>query len=99
MGILTKDELEYLEESLKRRANEIEKDIVGAQWSEHCSYKSSKKYLRLLPTKGKRVILGPGYDAGVLDVGNGYVLTVHIESHNHPSAVEPFGGEQLVSVG
>ena len=92
MGILTKDELEYLEESLKRRANEIEKDIVGAQWSEHCSYKSSKKYLRLLPTKGKRVILGPGYDAGVLDVGNGYVLTVHIESHNHPSAVEPFGG-------
>lgn len=92
MGILTKDELEYLEESLKRRANKIEKDIVGAQWSEHCSYKSSKKYLRLLPTKGKRVILGPGYDAGVLDVGNGYVLTVHIESHNHPSAVEPFGG-------
>jgi phosphoribosylformylglycinamidine synthase subunit PurL len=92
MGILIKDELKYLEESLKRRANEIEKDIVGAQWSEHCSYKSSKKYLRLLPTKGKRVILGPGYDAGVLDVGNGYVLTVHIESHNHPSAVEPFGG-------
>ena len=52
MGILTKDELEYLEESLKRRANEIEKDIVGAQWSEHCSYKSSKKYLRLSPTRG-----------------------------------------------
>lgn len=92
MGILTKDELEYLEENLKRKANEIEKDIVGAQWSEHCSYKSSKKYLRLLPIKGKRVILGPGYDAGVLDVGNGYVLTIHIESHNHPSAVEPFGG-------
>lgn len=92
MGVLTKQELEYLEENLKRKANEIEQDIVGAEWSEHCSYKSSKKYLRLLPTKGKRVVVGPGYDAGVLDVGDGYVLTVHIESHNHPSAVEPFGG-------
>jgi phosphoribosylformylglycinamidine synthase II len=89
---LTKQELQYLEERLKRKANEIERDIVGAEWSEHCSYKSSKKYLRLLPTKGKRVLVGPGYDAGVLDIGDGYVLTVHIESHNHPSAVEPFGG-------
>lgn len=92
MGILTKQELYYLEENLKRKANEIEQDIVGAEWSEHCSYKSSKKYLRLLPTQGRRVLVGPGYDAGVLDVGDGYVLTVHIESHNHPSAVEPFGG-------
>ena len=92
MGVLTKQELDYLEENLKRKANEIEQDIVGAEWSEHCSYKSSKKYLRLLPTKGRRVVVGPGYDAGVLDVGDGYVLTVHIESHNHPSAVEPFGG-------
>src|ERR671925_1201494 len=92
MEILTKNEIEYLEEKLKRKPNEIEQDIVGAQWSEHCSYKSSRKYLRLLPTKGKRVILGPGYDAGVLDAGDGYILTIHIESHNHPSAVEPFGG-------
>jgi phosphoribosylformylglycinamidine synthase subunit PurL len=92
MDVLTKQELEYLEQELKRKANEIEKDAVGTQWSEHCSYKSSKKYLRLLPTKGKYVIVGPGYDAGVLDVGDGYVLTVHIESHNHPSAIEPFGG-------
>jgi len=92
MGVLTKQELQYLEEKLRRKANEIEQDIVGAEWSEHCSYKSSKKYLRLLPTKGSRVVVGPGYDAGVLDVGDGYVLTVHIESHNHPSAVEPFGG-------
>ncbi len=91
-GVLTEQELQYLEEKLQRKANEIEQDIVGAEWSEHCSYKSSKKYLRLLPTKGRRVIVGPGYDAGVLDVGDGYVLTVHIESHNHPSAVEPFGG-------
>ena len=92
MENLTKGELKYLEENLKRKANSIEKDIVGAQWSEHCSYKSSKRYLRLLPMNGKRVILGTGYDAGVLDIGDGYVLTVHIESHNHPSAVEPFGG-------
>src|SRR3712207_6337167 len=92
MDVLTKQELEYLEQELKRKANEIEKDAVGAQWSEHCSYKSSKKYLHLLPTKGKHVIVGPGYDAGVLGGGDGYVLTVHIESHNHPSAIEPFGG-------
>ncbi|HJU96319.1 MAG TPA: phosphoribosylformylglycinamidine synthase subunit PurL [Nitrososphaera sp.] len=92
MDALTKKELNYLEQELKRKANEIEQDAVGAQWSEHCSYKSSKKYLKLLPTKGKHVVVGPGYDAGVLDVGEGYVLTVHIESHNHPSAIEPFGG-------
>jgi phosphoribosylformylglycinamidine synthase len=92
MGVLTKQELQYLEETLKRKANEVEQDIVGAEWSEHCSYKSSKKLLRMLPTRGRRVVVGPGYDAGVLDVGDGYVLTVHIESHNHPSAVEPFGG-------
>lgn len=92
MGVLTAQELRYLEEKLQRKANEVEQDIVGAEWSEHCSYKSSKKYLRLLPTKGGRVLVGPGYDAGVLDVGGGYVVTVHIESHNHPSAVEPFGG-------
>ena len=92
MDILTEKELKYLEQELKRKANEIEQDAVGAQWSEHCSYKSSKKYLQLLPTKGKHVVVGPGYDAGVLDVGDGYVMTVHIESHNHPSAIEPFGG-------
>ncbi len=92
MDILTKKELKYLEQELKRKPNEIEQDAVGAQWSEHCSYKSSKKYLQLLPTKGKHVVVGPGYDAGVLDVGDGYILTVHIESHNHPSAIEPFGG-------
>jgi phosphoribosylformylglycinamidine synthase II len=92
MEVLTKKELDYLEQELKRKPNEIEQDAVGAQWSEHCSYKSSKKYLQLLPTKGKHVVVGPGYDAGVLDVGDGFILTVHIESHNHPSAIEPFGG-------
>ena len=65
---------------------------MAAEWSEHCSYKSSKKHLRMLPTIGPNVIVEKGYDSGVLDVGDGYVVTVHIESHNHPSAVEPFGG-------
>src|SRR5574341_809833 len=89
---LTQEELVYLKNALKRQPNEVELNIVEAEWSEHCSYKSSKPLLKLLPTEGKRVLLGPGYDAGVLDIGNGYVITVHIESHNHPSAVEPYGG-------
>ena len=92
MEILTKTELKYLTKELKREPNSIEKEIVGAQWSEHCSYKSSKKYIKLLPSKGDRILVGPGYDAGVIDVGNGEVITIHIESHNHPSAVEPYGG-------
>lgn len=92
MAVLTKQELDYLQDKLQRKPNQVEQDIIGAEWSEHCSYKSSKKYLRRLPMRGNRVIVGPGYDAGVLDFGDGYVLTVHIESHNHPSAIEPFGG-------
>ncbi len=89
---LTQEELVYLKNELKRQPNEVELSIVEAEWSEHCSYKSSKPFLKLLPTQGKRVLVGPGYDAGVLDVGDGYVVTVHIESHNHPSAVEPYEG-------
>ena len=89
---LTQEEIVYLKNELKRQPNEVELSIVEAEWSEHCSYKSSKPFLKLLPTQGKRVLVGPGYDAGVLDVGDGYVVTVHIESHNHPSAVEPYGG-------
>lgn len=89
---LTQEELVYLKDKLKRQPNTVELSIVEAEWSEHCSYKSSKPYLKLLPTEGKRVIVGPGYDAGVLDVDDGYVITVHIESHNHPSVVEPYGG-------
>ncbi|MFI5416026.1 MAG: phosphoribosylformylglycinamidine synthase subunit PurL, partial [Nitrososphaerales archaeon] len=89
---LTPQESEYLEKKIGRKPNPLEFQIVAAEWSEHCSYKSSKKHLKILPKKGKRVISGPGYDSGVLDVGDGYVVTVHIESHNHPSAVEPYGG-------
>jgi len=89
---LTPQESKYLEKKIGRKPNPLELQIVAAEWSEHCSYKSSKKHLRILPKEGKRVISGPGYDSGVLDVGDGYVVTVHIESHNHPSAVEPYGG-------
>jgi phosphoribosylformylglycinamidine synthase len=77
---------------LRRRPNPVEVDIIGVEWSEHCSYKSSKKYISLLPMTGPRVIFAAGYDAAALDVGDGYVISVHIESHNHPSAIEPYGG-------
>src|SRR2546427_7738429 len=89
---LTPPEFGYLEKKIGRKPNPVELQIVAAEWSEHCSYKSSKKHLKILPREGKRVVSGPGYDSGVLDVGDGYVVTVHIESHNHPSAVEPYGG-------
>src|SRR5881296_3004536 len=66
--------------------------MLEAQWSEHCSYKSSRHLLRQLPSKGRLVLVGPGFDAGVVDVGDGWVATLHIESHNHPSAIDPYGG-------
>ena len=89
---LQEHETKYIKNKLKRKLTKTELQIIAAEWSEHCSYKSSKKHLRMLPTTGPKVINEKGYDSGVLDVGNGYVVTVHIESHNHPSAVEPFGG-------
>ena len=82
----------HIKKNVKRKLSQTESQILAAEWSEHCSYKSSKKHLRMLPTTGPNVIVEKGYDSGVLDVGDGYVVTVHIESHNHPSAVEPFGG-------
>jgi len=89
---LQKHETKYIQDTIKRKLTKTELQIIAAEWSEHCSYKSSKKHLKMLPTTGRSVILEKGYDSGVLDVGDGYVVTVHIESHNHPSAVEPFGG-------
>jgi len=89
---LQEHETKHIENIIKRKLTKTEFQIIAAEWSEHCSYKSSKKHLKMLPTTGRSVILEKGYDSGVLDVGDGYVVTVHIESHNHPSAVEPFGG-------
>jgi phosphoribosylformylglycinamidine synthase len=89
---LDSNELSELKSKIGRNPTSTELQIVSAEWSEHCSYKSSKKHLKMLPMTGALVINEKGYDSGVLDVGGGYVVTAHIESHNHPSAVEPFGG-------
>ncbi|MFB5632270.1 MAG: phosphoribosylformylglycinamidine synthase subunit PurL [Nitrosopumilus sp.] len=89
---LEPQELTELKSKIGRDPTSTELQIVAAEWSEHCSYKSSKRHLKMLPMKGPLVITEKGYDSGVLDVGDGYVVTAHIESHNHPSAVEPYGG-------
>jgi len=89
---LQEHEVKHIKKTIGRKLTKTETEILAAEWSEHCSYKSSKIHLKMLPTTGPNVILEKGYDSGVLDVGDGYVVTVHIESHNHPSAVEPFGG-------
>ena len=89
---LEPQELSELKTKIGREPSSTELHIVAAEWSEHCSYKSSKKHLKMLPMTGPLVINEKGYDSGVLDVGDGYVITAHIESHNHPSAVEPYGG-------
>jgi len=89
---LESQELDELKSKIGRDPTSTELQIVAAEWSEHCSYKSSKRHLKMLPMDGPLVITEKGYDSGVLDVGDGYVVTAHIESHNHPSAVEPYGG-------
>ena len=89
---LTDEEIGYATRKLGRELTEVEWAMLEAQWSEHCSYKSSKLLLKQLPSKGPRVLVGPGFDAGVIDIGDGWVATLHIESHNHPSAIDPYGG-------
>jgi phosphoribosylformylglycinamidine synthase len=89
---LTRTEYLHLVEGLGREPNRLELGIVGALWSEHCSYKTSKPLLRTLPTKGPHVLQGPGENAGAVDIGNGLACVFKIESHNHPSAIEPYQG-------
>ena len=89
---LTHDEYERVVEILGREPSVAELGTFSVMWSEHCSYKSSKIYLKTLPTSGERILVGPGENAGVVDVGNGQAVTFKIESHNHPSFVEPFQG-------
>ena len=89
---LEEHELDELKSKIGRDPTSTELQIIAAEWSEHCSYKSSKRHLKMLPMDGPLIINEKGYDSGVLDVGDGYVVTAHIESHNHPSAVEPYGG-------
>ena len=89
---LTLDELDNIKEILGRDPNHVEIGIFSAMWSEHCSYKSSKKYLSGFPTKAPWVIQGPGENAGVIDIGDGYAAVFKMESHNHPSFIEPYQG-------
>ncbi len=89
---LKSDEYKKICELLKRTPNITELGIFSAMWNEHCSYKSSRLHLKKLPTKGKRVIQGPGENAGVIDIGDNDAIVFKIESHNHPSFIEPYQG-------
>ncbi len=90
---LTDEELQDIIEVLDgREPNDLELAMFSVMWSEHCSYKSSSKYLKTFPTKGEHVLVGPGEGAGVIDIGDDMALAIRIESHNHPSAVEPYQG-------
>jgi phosphoribosylformylglycinamidine synthase II len=89
---LKPDEYDRILALIGREPTLTELGIFSAMWNEHCSYKSSKKWLRTLPTKGPRVIQGPGENAGVVDIGDGLVVVFKMESHNHPSYIEPYQG-------
>ncbi len=89
---LTDDEFEAVAKILGRAPNHLELALYAVMWSEHCSYKSSRMHLRRLPTEGPSVLVGPGENAGVIDAGDGIAVAIRIESHNHPSAIEPYQG-------
>jgi phosphoribosylformylglycinamidine synthase II len=89
---LTDAEYEGICERLEREPNAVELAVFSLMWSEHCAYKHSRKLLRELPTEGPYLLMGPGENAGVVDVGDGLAVAFKVESHNHPSAVEPFQG-------
>jgi phosphoribosylformylglycinamidine synthase len=89
---VTDDELVAIEDRLGRPPNDIELAMFSVMWSEHCSYKSSRPLLGTLPTRGEGVVAGPGENAGVISIGGGLAVAFKIESHNHPSAVEPYQG-------
>ena len=89
---LTQEEYKKICEFLTRTPNLVELGIFSAMWNEHCSYKSSRLHLKNLPTKGKKVIQGPGENAGVIDIEGDDAIVFKIESHNHPSFIEPYQG-------
>ena len=89
---LKPDEYQKLLDLIGRVPTYTELGIFSAMWNEHCSYKSSKKWLKTLPTTGPRVIQGPGENAGVVDIGDGQAIVFKMESHNHPSFIEPYQG-------
>ena len=89
---LTPAEYDKIVALLGREPTYTELGIFSVMWSEHCSYKSSRLHLKKLPTRGQRVLQGPGENAGIIDIGDGYAIAFKIESHNHPSFIEPFQG-------
>ena len=89
---LNLEEFKSIQKLLKRDPNLLELGVFSAMWNEHCSYKSSRLHLKKLPTKGKQVIQGPGENAGVIDIGDDDAIVFKIESHNHPSYIEPYQG-------
>jgi phosphoribosylformylglycinamidine synthase len=89
---LTDDEFADVGKILGREPNHLELALYAVMWSEHCSYKSSRMHLKRLPTEGPKVLVGPGENAGVIDAGDGIAIAIRIESHNHPSAIEPYQG-------
>ena len=89
---LTEDEYARILKILGREPGIVELGIFSVMWSEHCSYKSSRIHLRKFPTKGDRVLQGPGENAGVIDLGDGLAAVFKMESHNHPSFIEPYQG-------
>src|SRR6187431_2784863 len=89
---LTPSEYDRIVELMGREPNLTELGLFSVMWSEHCSYKSSRVHLRTLPTTGPRVLQGPGENAGAVDIGDGLAAVFKIESHNHPSFIEPYQG-------
>src|ERR1700755_812454 len=89
---LKPEEYALIIQRLNREPNHVELGVFSVMWSEHCSYKSSKKHLGKFPTTGPRVICGPGENAGVIDIGDGQACIFKMESHNHPSFIEPYQG-------
>src|SRR5512132_1220286 len=89
---ITPDEYKKILDRLGREPSLTELGIFSVMWSEHCSYKSSRVHLKRLPTRSRRVLQGPGENAGVIDIGDGWACAFKIESHNHPSFLEPFQG-------
>jgi phosphoribosylformylglycinamidine synthase len=89
---LTDAEYEQIVALMGREPNHVELAIFSLMWSEHCGYKHSRKLLKTLPTEGPKLVMGPGENAGAVSVGGGLVAAFKVESHNHPSAVEPFQG-------
>ncbi|HEX9445031.1 MAG TPA: AIR synthase related protein, partial [Candidatus Binatia bacterium] len=89
---LTAEEYKKIVQLLGRAPTYTELGVFSVMWSEHCSYKSSRPYLKRLPTQGKAVIQGPGENAGIVDIGNGLAAVFKMESHNHPSFIEPYQG-------